>query len=101
YRLANHESQTVRLLDPYLEWLWVRDREIAAGLNAIFAYLLQPAATRGKADFLGAQLVVYADRTSAALDDHRRLADLLARTLPRRRTTARRPSRPPQASAFL
>ncbi|HEX7326359.1 MAG TPA: HD domain-containing protein, partial [Rhodanobacteraceae bacterium] len=101
YRLASHESQTVRLLDPSLEWLWVRDREMAAGLNSIFAYIQEPAATRGKADFLGAQLVVYADRTSAAFDDHRRLADLLARTLPGRCGPARRPSRPRQASALL
>jgi 3'-5' exoribonuclease len=86
YLLASHESQTVRMLDLHLEWLRARAPELAAGLIYTLEYLAQPAATRGRAKFLVAQSVSAADRMSAALDDNKRLEDLVARTLPARRT---------------
>lgn len=104
YLLASHESQTVRMLDPHLEWLRARAPEIAAGLNYTLEYLAQPAATRGRAKFVVAQLVSAADRMSAALDDSKRLEDLIAQTLPARRTKRpadQRSARAPRAVVWL
>ncbi|WP_297925851.1 HD domain-containing protein [Metallibacterium sp.] len=82
YLLASHESQTSRLLDPHLEWLRARAPEIAAGLEYTLSYLAQPTSGRGHAHFLAGELISAADRMSAALRNHRRLDDLLAKTLP-------------------
>lgn len=84
YLLASHESQTSRLLDPHLEWLRARAPEIAAGLEYTLSYLAQPRSSRGHAHFLAGELISAADRMSAALRNHRRLDDLLAKTLPDR-----------------
>lgn len=88
YLVASHEAQTTRILDPHLQWLRDRAPDIADGLEYIFEFISQPPATRGRARFLGAQIVVAADRTSAALDDHKRLPDLLSKLHPGHRRQA-------------
>jgi hypothetical protein len=75
--LVRHETQTLRLLAPHLDWLRARAPEIASGIEYSLDYLSQPAAHRGQARFVGAELVASADRMSAALDNGRRLTDLL------------------------
>lgn len=96
YLLASHESQTSRLLDPHLEWLRARAPEIAAGLDYTLSYLAQPASDRGHAHFLAGELIRAADHMSAALRNHRRLEDLLAKTLPEgQRQAARLPPAAP------
>lgn len=82
YLLASHEVQTLRLLDPHLEWLRDRDPASAAGTEYILSFLAAPAGTRGRARFLGAELVASADRESAGLDGYYRLTDLLAAVVP-------------------
>lgn len=99
YLLASHESQTVRMLDPHLEWLRARSPEIAAGLNYTLEFLAQAPSERGHARFVGADLVSAADRFSAALANRKRLADLLAKTLPSRRAGVE--TAPPQSIPSL
>lgn len=84
YLLVSHEAQTTRMLDPHLEWLRARSPEIAAGLDYTFEFLGQHPAERGRALFLAGDLVAAADRMSAALDNHKGLDNLLAKTLPNR-----------------
>lgn len=100
YLLASHEVQTLRLLDPHLEWLRDQDPPSAAGIEYILSFLAAPASTRGRARFLGAEIVVSADRESAALDGRYRLDDLLGAVLPgsRPRSGAYRQSYPNQRS---
>lgn len=80
-QLVRHEAQTSRLLEPHLSWLWQRAPELAAGLDYILDYIAQPRASRGVARFVGADIVVSADHMSAALDNDKRLPQLLAKTL--------------------
>lgn len=82
YLLVRHESQTTRMLDPHLEWLRARSPQIAAGLDYTLEFLAQPPAERGRAPFLAGDVVCAADRMSAALDSHKDLDNLLAKTLP-------------------
>ena len=82
YLLASHESQTMRLLDPHLEWLRTCAPDIAAGLEYTLSFLALPPSGRGQAHFLAGELIIAADHMSAALQNHRRLEDLLAKTLP-------------------
>lgn len=91
YLLASHEAQTSRLLDPHMEWLRERDPALAAGLDYTLGFLERSPSERGQAQFLAGELVQAADRMSAALDNHRRLDDLLTKTLPNRRRTAKKP----------
>lgn len=79
--LASHEIQTLRMLDPHIEWLRARAPDIAAGLDYTLGFLAQPAPLRGQAKFLAGDLVVAADRMSAALDNHRHLDNLLDKTM--------------------
>lgn len=102
YLVTSHEAQTGRILDPHLEWLRARAPDIATGLDYTLDFLARPAAVRGQARFLAPDLVHAADQMSAALDNHRRLDDLVTKTLPQRavrRHGARRP--PPPAIAWL
>jgi hypothetical protein len=85
-KLVRHETQSNRLLEPHLEWLRARDPRAAAALDYIFDFLAQPAAARGYARFVGAELIVYADHLSTAFANHRRLSDLLEQTMPRGRS---------------
>lgn len=78
--IASHEIQTLRILDPYIEWLRARAPDIAAGLDYTLGFLAQPAPLRGQAKFLAGDLVVAADRMSAALGNHRHLDNLLIKT---------------------
>ena len=82
YLLVRHEAQTARMLDPHLEWLRDRSPQIAAGLDYTLEFLAQHPAERGRALFLAGDLVCAADRMSAALDNHKSLDNLLAKTLP-------------------
>jgi hypothetical protein len=93
YLLASHEAQTSRLLDPHMEWLRERDPALAAGLDYTLGFLERSTSERGQAQFLAGELVQAADRMSAALGNHRRLDDLLTKTLPnhRRATDKQRP----------
>lgn len=84
YLLVRHEAQTTRMLDPHIEWLRARSPQIAAGLDYTLEFLGQHPAERGRALFLAADLVCAADRMSAALDNHKGLDNLLAKTLPKR-----------------
>jgi hypothetical protein len=86
YKLVRHETQSNRLLEPHLEWLRPRDPTAAVGLEYIFDFLAQPAASRGYARFVAAELVVKADHLSAAFANHRGLSDLLEQTMPRARS---------------
>lgn len=88
YLLVSHESQTTRLLDPHIEWLRNRSPQIAAGLDYTLEFLAQHPAERGRALFLGGDLVCAADRMSAALDNHKSLDNLLAKTQPQRQPKA-------------
>lgn len=81
-KLVRHETQSGRLLEPHLEWLRGRDPDSAAALDYIFDFIAQPSATRGYARFVGAELVVYADKLSTAFSNRRRLSDLLEQTMP-------------------
>lgn len=104
YLVTSHEAQTGRILDPHLEWLRARAPDIATGLDYTLDFLARPAAVRGQARFLAPDLIHAADQMSAALDNHRRLDDLLTRTLPQRsvrRHGARRPARHTPAIAWL
>lgn len=83
YLLVSHESQTIRMLDPHIEWLRARSPQIAAGLDYTLEFLGKHPAERGRALFIAADLVCAADRMSAALDNHKGLDNLLAKTLPR------------------
>lgn len=88
YLLASHEAQTSRRLDPHMEWLRGRDPALAAGLDYTLGFLARSPSERGQAQFLAGELVQASDRMSAALGNHRRLDDLLTKTLPNRRRTA-------------
>lgn len=94
YLLASHEAQTGRLLDPHMEWLRARAPEIAAGLDYTLGFLERSPSERGQAQFMAGELVQAADRMSAALDNHRRLDDLITKTLPshRKGAAARQPA---------
>lgn len=100
YKLASHETQTLRLLDPHLLWLQVRNPEVAAGLEYILNFLVHPAANREHALFVGADIVAYADRLSAALQNKRRLGDLLNKTQPARSVQPAKVARSCQPSSF-
>lgn len=82
YLLVSHEAQTTRMLDPHIEWLRDRSPQIAAALDYTLEFLGKHVVARGRAMFIGADLVSAADRMSAALDNHKGLENLLARTLP-------------------
>ncbi|MBN8735372.1 MAG: HD domain-containing protein [Xanthomonadales bacterium] len=88
YLLVSHESQTIRMLDPHLEWLRDRSPQIAAGLDYTLEFLAKHPAERGRALFLAGDLVCAADRMSAALDNHKGLDSLLAKTLPKQQPKA-------------
>lgn len=88
YLLVRHESQTTRMLDPHLEWLRDRSPQIAAGLDYTLEFLAQHPAERGRALFLAGDLVCAADRMSAALDNHKSLGNLLAKTLSKQQPKA-------------
>lgn len=88
WKLVRHESQTTRLLERHLAWLWNRSPSVAAGLDYIFDYIAQPKASRGIARFVGADLVVSADGISAAMDNKKCLDDLLHDVMPRHRELA-------------
>lgn len=92
YVLVSHETQTTRILDPHLEWLRDRSPQIAAGLDYTLGFLAKHPAERGRALFLAGDLVCAADRMSAALDNHKGLDNLLAKTLPKQQPKAEAPS---------
>lgn len=81
YKLVDHGMQTSRLLDKHLEWLRPRAPDLAAALNYMLSYIAQPSAVRGRARYIGADIVIYADRISAGLANGRRLSSLLGETL--------------------
>lgn len=96
YLVCGHEAQTTRMLDSHLQWLHTRAPDIATGLDYTLDFLARPASERGQARFLAPDLVHAADQMSAALDNHRRLNDLLTRVLPQRSAPQRRARRPTQ-----
>lgn len=88
YQLMSHESQTLRLVEPHLEWLRDRAPDLAAGVEYCLEYISQRRSDRKFAKFVGAELVAVADQMSCALVNNRRLNDLLGKTLPARQLRA-------------
>ncbi|MDM4771163.1 hypothetical protein [Solimonas sp. SE-A11] len=77
--VLRHETMTVEFLTPHLYWLERQDRELGLGLRYVLQYLATPHASRGIAEYLVAEIVVFLDHCSAASKERRDLSSLLRR----------------------
>jgi len=64
--VVRHETHNLLLLAPHLEWLRSRAVEVHAGLCYVLEYLATPAASRSRARYFPAEVVVQFDQWSAA-----------------------------------
>ena len=66
HHVVRHETHNLLLLAPHLEWLRGQSAEIHAGLSYVLEYLATPAASRSRARYFPAEVVVQFDQWSAA-----------------------------------
>nr|MDA8397968.1 hypothetical protein [Actinomycetota bacterium] len=66
HHVVRHEIHTLLLLAPHLEWLRGRSSELHAALVHVLEYVATPAASRTRARYFPAEVVVQFDQWSAA-----------------------------------
>ncbi|MCK9367907.1 MAG: hypothetical protein M0P72_12270 [Metallibacterium scheffleri] len=66
HHVVRHETHNLLLLAPHLEWLRSQAAEVHAGLSYVLEYLATPAASRARARYFPAEVVVQFDQWSAA-----------------------------------
>ena len=66
HHVVRHETHNLLLLAPHLEWLRSQAAEVHAGLSYVLEYLATPAASRPRARYFPAEVVVQFDQWSAA-----------------------------------
>lgn len=75
--VSHHETITLLMLAPHLQWLATQSPELAAALTYVLEYVATPARARGPAKYLPAEIVVSLDQWSAAPHNGRGLIGLL------------------------
>lgn len=75
---VRHETMTIEMMGPHLQWLERRDPKLAVGLRAVFDYLLIPYRSREVPNYFVAELVATLDHWSAATREPKELDYLLA-----------------------
>ncbi|MHB8385269.1 MAG: hypothetical protein ACYDDA_15430 [Acidiferrobacteraceae bacterium] len=66
HHVVRHETHSLLLLAPHLEWLRSQSAEVHAALAYVLEYLATPAASRSRARYFPAEVVVQFDQWSAA-----------------------------------
>ena len=66
HHVVRHETHSLLLLAPHLEWLRSQAAEVHAGLCYVLEHLATPAASRSRARYFPAEVVVQFDQWSAA-----------------------------------
>lgn len=74
---VRHETMTIEMMGPHLQWLERRDPKLAVGLRAVFDYLLIPYKSRDIPNYFVAELVATLDHWSAATREPKELEYLL------------------------
>ena len=87
HHVVRHEIHTLLLLAPHLAWLQNQSSELHAALVHVLEYVAMPAASRTRARYFPAEVVVQFDQWSAAAHARRDLS-ALCRTSGTRRAEA-------------